>query len=184
MMQCVSKRSVPEEAPTLRSWAWGPVAGCVLVFGLSCVASAGPATTVYVLRHAEKGTGPNPALTANGARRANSLAHLLEDHPVAAVFTSPYRRTRQTVAPLASSVGLTPEVLPADAVPTLVRQILRNYRGRTVVVVGHSNTVPRMLRQLGVADAVVLQADDYGDLFVVRIDANGAARLERRRFGP
>ncbi len=63
-----------------------------------------------------------------------------------------------------------------------VRKAADSNAGRAIVVVGHSNTVPELVRALGVNSNIELTEGDYGDLFVVTLEG-GAARLSRQRFG-
>jgi hypothetical protein len=71
---------------------------------------------------------------------------------------------------------------PPDDTAGLVAKIKSAAKGG-VLVVGHSNTVPEILRALGVTETVTLGDGDFGDLFVVTLRPDGAATMERRRFG-
>ncbi len=160
------------------------VAGCA-----PSVPPAPPETTVYLVRHAEKEAGDDPALTAGGAARAAALADALADAGVRAVYSSQFRRARDTAAPLAARLGLDVTVLPIDGpdvAATLraqARQIASDNAGGAALVAGHSNTVPTMIAELTGAPMADLDESEYGDLFVVTLAADGAARLTRRRFG-
>ena len=118
-------------------WLWG---AAVLA---ACTTSVTP---VYVLRHAEKLSGPNPNLTAAGALRAQELARILADVPIAAVYSTDTNRTRQTATPLANAKGLEVQLYqsPAD-----VKDIVEANKGNVIVIVGHSNTVPDIVGQVG-----------------------------------
>ena len=146
------------------------VPALLVVFMLAWGARA--ETTVVVVRHAEKRIEPgnhDPMLTEAGAERAEALARLLKDIPIAAVYSSDFNRTRSTAAPTARQAGV--EVLlrdPGD--PDALRdEILRDHRGGAVLVVGHSNTVPRMLVSLGVEEPPAIADDQYDDCFIVLI---------------
>jgi broad specificity phosphatase PhoE len=163
-------------------------------------AAAAPSapTVVIVVRHAEKAAEPanDPPLTAAGEARAQALAASLADANVAAVLSTPFARTRATGAPLAAKLGLTTEVIPvsgglpahAAAVASAVRE---KYRGRTVVVVEHSNTVPAVVRALGGPPLRDLCDAQYASLFVlVLADSSpgsgqppAPARLVRSTYG-
>ena len=136
-----------------------------------------PFTTVVVVRHAEKGTGADPDLTATGQARSLRLRDMLGSLPVQAVYASEFRRAQATVAPLCERGQVAPTLVPAGDPKGLATRILRDHRGENVVVVGHSNTVPAVLRALGVTADVTIGDDDYDDLFVVTIDADGAQLL-------
>ncbi|MEM7262389.1 MAG: nuclear transport factor 2 family protein [Planctomycetota bacterium] len=142
-----------------------------------------PATRVVVVRHAEKDTSdsknPDPELTPEGKARAEALAAALAELPLDAVFHSEFRRTRDTVTPAAEQHGKTPVEVPARQVSELARRILRDHAGQTVLVGGHSNTVPVILRALGVPAPVTLSESDYGDVFFVSCVRGRPATLFR-----
>ena len=133
-----------------------------------------PAPLVFVVRHAERadaGTSgasmmkADPELSARGQARAKSLAGMLRDAGIRAIYTSERKRTQQTAAPLASSTGAKLNIVPADDVTALVGRI-RSERGN-VLVVGHSNTVPEILAALGDAESVQIGDNDFDNLFIV-----------------
>src|SRR6478735_2421218 len=109
-------------------------------------------TTIILVRHAEKAAEPvaDPPLTAAGAARAEALADVVRDAGINAIVTTQYQRTRQTVAPTAAKLGITAEVIPAQlSARATADTILARHRGHTVLVSGHSNTVPGLVAALG-----------------------------------
>jgi len=144
-------------------------------------------TVIYVVRHAEKqATAPgaeDPALSERGLKRAEALAERLKEVPIQAVFVSPYQRTQQTAAPLATLKKLIPQVRDAQRVMALTEEIVSHHKGEVLLVVGHSNTVGELLNQLGTPSPVVLDERDFGDLFIVTRPTNGPVTLSRERFG-
>jgi phosphohistidine phosphatase SixA len=140
-------------------------------------------TTVVVVRHAEKqGSEGDVDLSAAGVARSVRLQQTLDALDVQAVYTSEFRRTAATVAPLCQAKGLEPQVVPAALARRLVDRIREQHRGQTVVVAGHSNTVPKILRALGVTTPVEIGDDEYDHLFVVTLSADGV-RLLGLRYG-
>jgi broad specificity phosphatase PhoE len=145
-------------------------------------------TTVIVVRHAEKAAEPaaDPPLTAAGRARAEALVQAVRGMPVTAIISTDFARTRQTAAPLAARLGLTPEIVDAR-VPgharVVAEGILARHRGETVVVVGHSNTVPDIVAALGAPKPASICDPEYDNLFIVRVPANGATTVERRKYG-
>jgi broad specificity phosphatase PhoE len=117
------------------------------------------------------------------------LAHVLRDLPVDALFASQFRRTGQTLAPLADRLELPITVAPLQpddltgSLTALARRILAEYQGKTVVVAGHSNTVPALIEALGVAGAPALTEQDYDDLFVVTAGGGHPAAVMRLHYG-
>ena len=157
--------------------------------GVAGVAAAAE-QVIFVVRHAERadggaGTGGmtaanDPPLSAAGAERAKRLAATLASAGVAHAFTTEFRRTRDTAAPLAAKAGIAPTVVSSKDGAGLVRQI-REAKGN-VLIVGHSNTVPEILKQLGVTTPISIADDEYDNLFVVVRPATGEPTLIRLRY--
>ena len=153
--------------------------------GAAQQAAADLQTTFIVVRHAEKASDDphDPALDADGQDRAQALARVLEQTPVKAVYATPTRRTRETASPLAADKAL--EVRDYDpelAASELATMLHIRHAGETVLLVGHSNTVPGIVTALCACPVEPLTEEDYGDLYLVRIAAGGDATLERERF--
>lgn len=147
-------------------------------------AAAGGSTTVIVTRHAEKSGegGADPELSTAGAARAQALADAVGESAISAIYTTQYKRTRLTAEPLARSLGVAAQTVTAGAEIDLARRILREHRGETVLVVGHSNTVGTILRELGSPTPVTLEESDYGDLFILTVPEEGTPALVRLRY--
>ena len=142
-------------------------------------------TTVIVVRHAEKNAEPaaDPALTPAGAVRADALVELVKDAGVQAVMSTQYQRTRMTAAPTAARLGLTTEIINAGPAKVLVDSLMARHKGQTVLVVGHSNTVPDIVAALGAAKPAALCDDAYDNAFVVTVLASGTASVTRLHYG-
>ena len=141
-------------------------------------------TTVILVRHAERSAeaGADPGLSSAGVARAAALAEALVDARVSAIVTSQFRRAQETAAPLARALGLTPEVVQAGggvstaAHVTAVADLIRGrYLGRTVLVVGHSNTVPAIVTALGGPVLQPLCEGEFANLFVLTLRGDGAS---------
>ena len=152
-------------------------------------ASAQP-TTVVLVRHAEKAAapGPDPELSESGLARAAALAYALGDAGVSSIITTQFKRTRATAAQLAERLGLTPTTVRAGAelaahAQATAKAILARPAGEVVLVVGHSNTIPAIIRELGGPMMAELCDSEYDKLFVLQIDSAGSARLFRTRYG-
>jgi phosphohistidine phosphatase SixA len=124
----------------------------------------------YVMRHLHTPAGErDPDLTAEGRAAAERLTAMLADQRPAAIYVSGFKRTQQTAAPLATRLGLTPIVYdPADT-PGLIARVRSG--PWPVLIVGHSNTVPEIVAQLGGTRPAPLSHPDFGDVW--RIDAQG-----------
>ena len=150
--------------------------------------ASGSPTLVILVRHAEKSAGgPDPRLSPPGRERASELARALADVPVDALYASQYLRTRETLEPLAAALDRPIETAPIEGdvaawARGFAERLLREHPGGTVVVAGHSNTVPVLLRALGAHDAPDLSEKDYDDLFWVWSDGV-SARWVHLHFG-
>ena len=141
------------------------------------------ATTVVFVRHAEKADqSKDPELSMAGAQRAEALVRTLRDVPIDAVWHTEYRRTAATVAPLCAARGLTANVLPAADLAGLARTLRQLPPGQTVVVCGHSNTIPELIELLGGTRPVI--ADDRFDGLYVLTRTADAMRLLTLGYGP
>ena len=147
-------------------------------------AHAAPAEFVIV-RHAEKaaGAGDDPALTDAGHARAAALAHALRDAPVVAVYSTGYARTRQTAGPTAAAHGLEVSTYdarePAEELATRLRAM---HPAGTVVVVGHSNTVPAIAAALCGCEVPPMEETEYDRRLLVSFDAAGNPTLATGRL--
>jgi broad specificity phosphatase PhoE len=140
-----------------------------------------PRTLVFV-RHGEKQNDARDAPLSDAGRvRAQCLAASLALAGVSHVFHSEYERTRDTAAPTAAQSGVTPQVLPAANRAELVAALRALPAAATALVVGHSNSIPDLLRELGVGE-VAIGEQDFDRMFVVLLPADGPARLLRLRY--
>jgi broad specificity phosphatase PhoE len=131
------------------------------------VVTANTAPVIFVVRHAEKANrgGNDPDLSPEGQKRADALADILKDSQITSVFVTEFKRTQQTAAPIAKAVHVTPTVVPANEIGALADK-LRALNGNALVV-GHGNTIPDLLKALGIATSVSIPDDDYAEIFAV-----------------
>jgi broad specificity phosphatase PhoE len=137
----------------------------------------------YVVRHAEKLSGdPDPGLTPNGMERAIALKKKLANANVKAVYSTNTKRTIATAKPLADHLGL--PITIYSQLPALVSEIKANHGGQTVLIVGHSNTVPQIVQEFG-ADPPIprIAPNDYDEFYVVLASSNGAAIFATATYG-
>jgi broad specificity phosphatase PhoE len=142
---------------------------------LSVVAGAQTITTVILVRHAEKGTDDpkDPELSEAGKERAQHLAQVLKEIKVDAIYSTPYKRTRNTVTPLAEAKGIS--VLNYDpSKKEEIDMLLQKFAGGTIVIAGHSNTVPGLANYLtGKTEFQNFDDSDYDNLMVVTVVERG-----------
>ena len=117
--------------------------------------------------------------------RAEELKRILSNVPVQAVYSTSFNRTRQTVEPLATAKGLTiTEYATATPYAQLVNGILSANRGKVVLIVGHSNTVPEILKELsGNAFNVTIAESQYDNLFIVSLPDKLSAKVVHMKYG-
>jgi broad specificity phosphatase PhoE len=149
------------------------------------------ATTIIVVRHAEKSADDprDPSLSESGQERAGDLSAALKNAQVTDIYTTQYKRTRQTAEPLARQFGISIVERPitsanAGTYPReLAREILTRSAGKVVLVVGHSNTVPDIVSALSGRPVPAMTDAEYDHAFIVVVPASGSPRLFQLRFG-
>ena len=154
------------------------MARLALTLALLVPMPAAAAETVYVIRHMQKAQGDDPALTAEGAANARTLADLLAAKGITAIYATTFNRTQQTGAPLAARLGLA--VTPYDPRNPAAMVAAAGAAKGAVLVIGHSNTVPELVERFGGERPADIPETDYGSLFVVR---SGSAKVERIEIG-
>jgi broad specificity phosphatase PhoE len=141
-------------------------------------ATAAAQQTVIFVRHAERADGgagaPNamsgapadPSLSDMGVARAARLATMLADAGVKGIFTSEFKRTQETAKPLASKLGLAIEAVPSKDAAGLAAKIKAAHARNTVLVIGHSNTIPDLIRAFG-GPAIKIGDDEYSGIYIL-----------------
>jgi phosphohistidine phosphatase SixA len=161
---------------------------CATAFAPAVVA-AQQATTVILVRHAEKAVTPanDPGLTEAGAARARALMAIARDAGVTAVITTQFARTRETARPAAEALRITPEVARTGGSMAQhaqdVARMVQTHAGGVVLVVGHSNTIPAIVSALGAPQPPPICDSEYDDLYVVTLAPNAPAHVIRARYG-
>lgn len=147
-------------------------------------------TTIIFVRHAEKvdPMAEDPSLSEAGQRRAQELARQLVDADVVAgidaVYSTPYKRTRETAAPVADALGLEIQIYDPSNNEAVLEEILKRYKGKIILVVGHSNTLPTLIADLGASKKVPPIAEsEYDNIYVISIPWSGKTKTIRLRFG-
>lgn len=142
--------------------------------------------TVFILsRHAETtGTGTDPFLSADGQLRADELSRILQNVPLAAVYSTNYNRTRLTAQPTATAHNLDLLLYAPAEQAALLASLKQQYPGQTVLMLGHSNTVPQMLNLLTQSNAWGTIPDtEYDNLFIVTVFKASPAKVLHLKYG-
>lgn len=144
---------------------------------------------VFIVRHAEKAsaTDPDPSLSDAGKARAAALAEALSDAEVTDVLVTPRKRTVETAAMVTEARKLTARVVAfgasTDEHTAAIAQAVKKSKGNTVLVVGHSNTVPAIIAALGGPRIPELCDAQYAGLYIMRLSVRGIPRLVRAQYG-
>jgi broad specificity phosphatase PhoE len=179
-----------------RTWAVLPSVAVIAILGalsLSTYSRAAtqdnPTTpmTVILVRHAEKAVVPpenkDPDISMEGEKRAAELAKMFGDAGIGAIFVSQYKRTRQTVKPLADKLGITATPVEAQKTPELIKQIRAQKAGQVVFVAGHNNTVPEVIAALGGPKLPIIPETQYDNLYILTVNSDGSAKLLKLKYG-
>tara|TARA_R100000935_G_C2762352_1_gene134153 strand:- start:62 stop:592 length:531 start_codon:yes stop_codon:yes gene_type:complete len=134
------------------------------------------ATVFYFIRHAEKDTSdPNerdPELIPAGIQRAEKWAGVFKDISFDHIYSSNYKRTKATAQKIADSQQK--DVKIYDASQLNDEDFQKNTKGKTVLVVGHSNTNPQFVNYILEEDKYDdIPDEESGSLFIVSVFPNG-----------
>jgi len=169
----------------VRSRCW--ILFVVIVSAVPALASA--QSLVYVVRHAERadgGAGANtmssapadPQLSAAGVARAAKLAETLADAGIRAIYATEFKRTQETASPLAARLHLGVDTIKSADSAAVIASMKAHHPHDVVLVVGHSNTMPAIIKALG-GPEVTIGDNDYGTIFVL---VPGTGVMSRIRF--
>jgi 2,3-bisphosphoglycerate-dependent phosphoglycerate mutase len=161
------------------------VFGGVIVFAYFA-SFARPVTTVILVRHAEKNIepqNPDPDLSPAGQARALELIRVLGNSRIQATYASQYKRTQQTVAPLANRLQLPIVAVDAKQSQEFVRRVLTDNRGQTVFVAGHNNTVPEIINLLSGENLPLIPESEFDNLYIVTVYRFGKAQVVHLKYG-
>lgn len=161
-----------------------------IAIGLAWFFESQATTTMIFVRHAER-AGPSaddPGLSPAGRRRAAELARQLVDADVVAgidaIYSTPYRRTRETAQPVADALDLPINIYDPSDNEAVLEEILKNYKGKIILIVAHSDTLPTLIADLGASKKVPPIADnEYDNIYVISIPWFGKTKTIRLRFG-
>jgi len=167
-----------------------------IAVGLAWFFESQATTTIIFVRHAEKADSPasDPGLSEAGERRVAELARQLVDADVVAgldaVYATQYRRSQETAHAVvalhkrARNVALPINTYDAEDKKAVLETILREHKGKVILVIGHSNTLPRLIFNLGASKNVPPIAErEYDNIYIISIPWFGKTKTIRLRFG-
>ncbi len=161
-----------------------------IAVGLAWFFESQATTTVIFVRHAEKAAEPadDPGLSPAGERRVAELTRQLVDADVIAgvdaVYSTPFRRTEQTARPIAEALDLPLYSYDVADTEAIMEYIVREHKGKIILVVGHSNTLPALIGNMGASKRVPpIDEDEYDNIYIISIPWFGKTKTIRLRYG-
>ena len=161
-----------------------------IAVGLAWFFESQATTTIIFVRHAEKNLNAddNPGLSDAGRRRVAELTRQLVDADVVAgidaIYATPFRRTQETVQPLADALNVPINSYDAADRETVLETILKDHKGKIILVVGHNDTIPELIANLGASKNVPpIDEREYDNIYIISIPWFGKTKTIRLRFG-
>ena len=159
----------------------------LILLAVESVGIAQSTTRIFVVRHADR--EPGDELNPSGMQRAVELKRILMNTGIDSIFSTGFVRTQKTVAPLAAALNL--PVLLYDSNPPLLKRIDLYSKGKTVLVVGHSNTVAQLIKACGCQPPFLNVPDNqFDNLFLIILQhankkhpLSGSCRLLSMKYG-
>ncbi len=143
----------------------------VMILQLAVILATAPSAladpVIFLIRHAEQTPDAEPVLTEAGQRRAARLARQLKDAGIVAIYVTDATRTKETAAPVAQALGLTPRVVGRQDIEGLVARVRAEHPQGRVLIVNHALNVAGILRAFGHPEGIPVAMKDYEPLLVV-----------------
>lgn len=192
--RALRRRLIRVPSPRAPKWAarWGflfVLFALLSAAGLSAGVSAvdTPSTIVILVRHAEKAIVPpenkDPDLSLAGLARTQELVKMFGNSGIAAIYATQFKRTQQTVKPLAEKVGIPVTQVEAKKTAELVKQIRAQNAGQVIFIAGHNNTVPEIIAAFGGPQLPIIPETDFDNLYILTVQSDGSAKLLKMKYG-
>ena len=129
-------------------------------------------TQYYFIRHAEKAdSSKNPNLSEKGLERAQQWKVLFSEINFDAVYSTDFNRTLQTINPIVLENGKLLKIYNPQLVD--IETFKKETIGKTILIVGHSNTIPKMVNQIIKENKYVdIAENQFGNLYVITLFEN------------
>jgi phosphohistidine phosphatase SixA len=161
------------------------LAACTFAVGAAAIAQQ-PLTLILV-RHAEKKIVPpenkDPDISPAGSARAEELVRMFGDSGITAIYATQYKRTQQTVKPMADKLNLPVTQMDAKKTADLVKQIRLQKAGSVILIAGHNNSVPEIIAAMGGPQLPIIPETEYDNLYILTVQADGTAKLLKMKYG-
>ena len=159
--------------------------GAVVVFAYFSTFQR-PLTTVILIRHAEKVIDPNNPdvdLSPAGQARAQEIVRMFGEAGINTIYATQYKRTQQTVKPLADKLGLPVNQINSKNTSDLVARIRAQNSGQVIFIAGHNNTVPEIVAALGGPTFPIIPETEFDNLYIVTVYRTGKAKVVKLKYG-
>ncbi len=161
-----------------------------IAIGLAWFFESQATTTIIFVRHAEQTSheDADPSLSEAGQRRVAELTRQLADADVVAgidaIYSTALKRATETAEPLAQRLGLPINIYDGADTETVLTEILKAHKGQIILLVGHSNTVPELIGNLGASKKVPpIERGEFDNIYIISIPWFGKTKTIRLRYG-
>jgi len=161
-----------------------------IAIGLAWFFESQATTTIIFFRHAEQTSHDeaDPPLSEAGQRRVAELTRQLVDADVVAgidaIYSTPYVRSLETARPIADQLDLPINSYAADDTEEILDTILKNHKGKIILVIGHGNTLPVLIANLGASKKVpAIAQNEFDNIYIISIPWFGKTKTIRLRIG-
>jgi len=161
-----------------------------IAIGLAWFFESQATTTIIFVRHAEQTSHSeqDPELSEAGRQRVVELTRQLAEADVVAgidaIYATPFKRSQQTAQPLADRLNLPINAYDPGDTELVLETILDKHKGKIILIVAHSNTVPTLIANLGASKNVpAIAQQEFDNIYIISIPWFGKTKTIRLRYG-
>ena len=161
-----------------------------VAIGLAWFFESQATTTIIFVRHAEESSlnEGNSSLTREGEIRSAELARQLVDADVIAgidaIYSTSFQYSKETALPISKALNIPIEIYDISDTELIIEDIIKQHKGKIILVVGHSNTIPLMIGNMGASkDVPKIDDNEYDNIYLVSIPWFGKTKTIRLRYG-
>ena len=166
------------------------IAYIAVAIGLAWFFESQATTTIIFVRHAEESSSQddNSSLTREGEIRSAELARQLVDADVIAgidaIYSTSFQHSKETALPISNALNIPIEIYDIGNTELIIEDIIKLHKGKIILVVGHSNTLPLMIGNMGASkDVPKIDDFEYDNIYLVSIPWFGKTKTIRLRYG-
>jgi len=162
----------------------------LVAIGLAWFFESQATTTIIFVRHAEESSlnEEESSLTTEGKIRSAELARQLVDADVIAgvdaIYSTSFQYSKQTALPISKALNIPIEIYDISDTELIIEDIIKQHKGKIILVVGHNNTLPLMIGNMGASkDVPKIEDNEYDNIYLVSIPWFGKTKTIRLRYG-